>query len=831
MRLAWRLALRELRGGLSGLRLLALCLFLGVAAIAGVGSLSAAILGALESQGQTLLGGDVQYQVVQRFADPAEKAAIAAAGRMSETVRMRAMASRLDGRESVLAEFKGVDGAYPLYGALRLAPGALAPRPTGRTIAIAPALAERLHVRVGENIRIGEASLRVIGLIADEPDRLSEGFTLGPVVLADMAGVQATGLIQPGSLFNARYRVRMPAGTDYGAAANAFTARFAAGGWRVQDRTNGAPGVRRFVERLGQFLGLVGLTALAVAGIGVGNGVASYLDARRGGIAVLKVLGASSRTIATIYLIQIALVATGGIIAGIALGAAVPAIVTAVAGDALPVPPRLALYPGPLLTGAAYGMLVALLFAIAPLARARAVAAASLFRGGVEAVRRPGVRILATMAAILTLVAALAIGTAGDPTFAACFVVAVAALLLVLAGVGAAVRRLAARLPRSRQPLLRLAIANLHRPGAQTERLVVALGLGLTLFATLAVIETNLAGQIARNVPARAPSFFALDIPNEDVDRFRALVAKASPGAGIRTVPSLRGPVVAFAGKRVADLKTIPEGAWILRGDRGLTYAGALPTGSRVVAGKWWRTDYAGPPLVSIDVRAAEALGLKIGDPLTVSILGVEVTARIASFREIDWDTMGFNFAMIFSPGVLEAAPHSYMATIAIPPASEAALNRTVAAAFPSVSLIRIKEVLAQISSVLGQLSVAVRAAASVAVAAGIAVLIGAIAASRRARVQDAVLLKLLGATRAQVLAAQAIEYGILAGIVALLALGVAAGAGWYVIVRVFTLEWGPDWPTVIATLLGGALLTLVIGLLGALPALRARPARALREL
>lgn len=831
MSLAWRLALRELRGGVSGLRLLVLCLFLGVAAIAGVGSLSASILGALEEQGRVLLGGDVQFQVVQRFAEPAERVVMTSAGRVSETVRMRAMASRLDGGESLLAEFKGVDFAYPLYGALRLAPGALAPRPTGRDVAIAPSLAERLRVRVGDSIRIGEATLRVIGLIAVEPDRLSEGFTLGPVVLADMAGIRATGLIQPGSLFNVRYRVKLPAGRGYGAVADAMTTRFASGGWRVQDRSNGAPGVRRFVERLGQFLALVGLTALAVAGIGVGNGVASYLDARRGGIATLKVLGASSRTIATIYLIQIALVAAGGIVAGVMLGAAVPAIVMAIAGDALPVPPRLDIYPLPLLTAALYGLLVGLLFALAPLARARAVAAASLFRGGVERMRRPELSVLLAMAAIIALIAGLAIGTARDPGFAAMFVGAVAALLLVLTGVGAGVRRLAARLPRPRRPLLRLAIANLHRPGAQTERLVVALGLGLTLFATLAVIETNLAGQIARNVPARAPSFFALDIPNEGVDRFRVLVSQASPAAAIRTVPTLRGPVVAFAGKRVSELKRIPEGAWILRGDRGLTYAATLPEGSRVVAGKWWPADYAGPPLVSIDVRAAEVLGLRIGDPLTVSVLGVEMTARIASFREIEWETMGFNFAMIFSPGVLEGAPHSYMATIAMPSAGEAALNRTVARAFPSVSLIRIKEVLAQVSAVLDQLSVAVRAAASVAVAAGMAVLIGAIAASRRSRVQDAVLLKLLGATRAQVLVAQAIEYTALAGIVALLALLVAAGAGWYVVVRIFTLEWGPDWPTVIATLLGGALATLAIGLLGALPALRARPARALREL
>ncbi|MET0270532.1 MAG: FtsX-like permease family protein [Sphingomonas sp.] len=816
---------------MAGLRLLALCLFLGVAAIAGVGSLSAAILGALEGQGRTILGGDVQFQTVQRLASPGERAAFDQLGRVSETVRMRAMASRLDGAEAVLAELKGVDAAYPLYGALRLAPGALMPRPAGATIAIAPALADRLRVRVGDGIRIGEARLRVIGLIADEPDRLGEGFTLGPVALVDMAALRATGLVQPGSLYNTRYRVALPAAANPNAVGARILARFPEAGWRVQDRSNGAPGVRRFVERLGQFLGLVGLTALAVAGIGVGNGVASWLDARRGHIATLKVMGASSRFIAGLHIAQLGLVAAAAIAAGLAAGALVPAIVAWVAGDALPVPPALGLYPLPLATGAAYGLLVALLFALPPLDRARRVPAAALFRGGVEEAARPAPAVIAGVLLLAGLIAALAIGTAREPGFAALFVAAAVGLLLLLTAVGIAVRRLAARLPHPRWPLLRLALANLHRPGAQTDRLIVALGLGLSLFATLAVVQTNLSGQIARNVPARAPSFFALDIPNDEEARFRALVTRASPGATIKTVPSLRGPVVAFAGRRVSELKTIPEGAWILRGDRGLTYSATVPEGSRITAGKWWPADYAGPPLVSLDEKAAQALGVTIGDTMTVSVLGVEVEARIASLRAIEWETMGFNFVMVFSPNALAGAPHSVMATIAMPPAGERALSRAVTTAFPSVSLIRIKEVLAQVADVLGQLGLAIRAAASVAVAAGVAVLIGAIAASRRARSRDAVLLKLLGATRAQVLAAQAIEYAALAGVVSLLALGVAAGAGWYVVVKLFGLEWATDWTVVIATVLAGALTTLGLGIAGALPALAARPAQALRTL
>jgi putative ABC transport system permease protein len=826
-----RLALRDLRGGLRGLRLLALCLLLGVAALAGVGSLSSAIVAALSEQGQTILGGDIRLELAQRRATPEERAAMAAEGTVSETLRMRAMASRVDGQEAVLAELKGVDDRYPLYGTLKLAPGAIAARPSGDEVAIAPGLAERLRAGVGDRIRIGERPLLVIGMIAEEPDKAGGGFTLGPTALVDQRGLAATGLVQPGSLYHSQYRLRLPPGRDPAPAIARLNARFPDAGWEVQDRSNGAPGTRRFIERVGEFLSLVGLTALVVAGIGVGNGVGSYLEGKRCGIATMKALGASSRTIFLSYLLQIMLVAAGAIIAGLIVGALVPGGAAAVAGDALPVPPRLGIYPGPLLISAIYGLLTAMLFALAPLARARKVAAASLFRGDVMPSERPAVPVLAAIAVLAGLIAALAITTAREPRFAAGFTGAAALLLAILYGLGTAIQRLAAKAPRPRRPLLRLALANLHRPGAQTSRLVVALGLGLTLFAALAVIQTNLAGQLASTIPKRAPSFFILDIPSAEIDRFRSLIAHEAPGNALVTVPSLRGPIIALGQRRVSEMKNIPEGAWYLRGDRGLTYAADLPAGSRIVAGKWWPRDYAGPPLVSIDVQAARLLGLRLGDEITVSVLGVEVPARIASFREIDWDTLGFNFVLIFSPNAFAGAPHTYMATVALPQNRELALSRAVTRAFPSASLIRVKEVIASVDNLLSQLAAAVRAAASVAIAAGIAVLIGAIAASRRARVYDSVLLKLLGATRAQVLGAQAAEYALLAGVVSLIALIFGSAVGWYVVTQVLELAWAPDWTIVLATLAGGAVLTLGLGLAGSLPALAARPARALREL
>jgi putative ABC transport system permease protein len=826
-----RLALRDLRGGLTGLRLLAVCLFLGVAALAGVGSLTSAVLDGLAGQGQAILGGDIQVEMNQREATPEELAAFRAAGEISHFTRMRAMATPALGGDPVLVELKGVDSLYPLYGDFSLRPGARARRPSGNQVAIGPELAERLGIGVGDALRIGDTELRVVGVIAHEPDRVSQGFALGPTAMVDRAGLAATGLVQPGSLYISAYRIRIPADADPVGISRGLDQEFPAAGLKVENRLNAAPGTRRFLDRLGQFLTLVGLSALIVAGIGVGNGVASYLDGKRQGIAMLKTLGAASSTIFLIYLIQIAIVAAAALLAGLAAGALVPTVVSALAGDLLPVPPKDGLYPFPLLLAGAYGLLAALAFALIPLARARTIPAASLLRGGVSGYRRAPLWAYAASLLAGATIAAIAILTAPERMFAAGFILACLALLLLLALLGWLVRRAVALVPKPRSPLLRLALANLHRPGAPTSRLVVALGLGLTLVTTLAVIETNLSGQIRSTIPARAPNFFLLDVPSGGLADLRAVAAQAAPGARLDLMPTLRGTVTAVGDRRIADMTELPEGAWFLRGDRSFSFAAAPPPGSRIVEGYWWSADYRGDPLVSLDAENARAAGLGVGDTITVSVLGRELTGRIANLREVDWSRMGVNFVVIFSAGTFEGAPHSLMGTAHMAREQETAFARAVNRRFPSVSAVRIQDVVADVARIMDQLAAAVRAAGAVAILAGIAVLIGALAASRRARIYDSVVLKLLGATRSRILFMQAIEFGLLALILAILALALGAGAGWYVVVELFELPWAPDWGAVLGTLAAGAGLTLLLGLAGSLPALAARPAQALRQL
>ena len=826
--LATRLARRDLRARFRGLRLLLVCLFLGVGALAAIGSLASAIEGELAARGQVLLGGDVEFEIGQRRAEADEWQAIAAIGQVSETVRMQSMAIR--GTQSAPIELKAVDAAYPLYGKLRMADGRSVSAPPADTAWIGAALAERMGMTTGDMLRLGNAAFRVGGVIADEPDRLGEGFTLGPVVIVSTAGLARTGLIQPGSLYGTKYRVRM-AGGDPKAVIEAFKKKFAEAGWETRTRDKASPSASRFVDRMGDFLTLVGLAALAIAGIGIGGGVSSYLAARRRSIATLKVLGATSGIVARVYLIQISVVALVGVAAGLIVGVLATPLLVTLAGQVLPVSPGFAVQPVPLALSTIYGLLIALGAAAVPLVHGAEVPAAALLRGAIDGRDAGRWRAFGWMALAAGALIAVVMLTSAQPGLSAAFLGSVAGALLLLAALGWLVRAAAARLPRPRSPLLRLAIAGLHRPGARTVALVVALGLGLTLFVLLAAIRTSLDANIERTVPARAPALFALDVPRDRVDLFTQTIRQASPRAEIATVPLLRGTIVAYGRTRVADLAQLPPDAFILRGERGITYAAALPKGSTLTQGRWWAADYKGPPLVSVEAVQAKALGLSIGDPLTISALGQEVTARVASFRTVQWDTLGFNFVLVFSPGTFDAFPHNLSATVNMPPAQTGAVMRALLPRFPSVSVIEVGGVLKQIQNVVSQLSAAIAAAASVAILAGIAVLIGAITAAREMRTYDAVMLKVLGATRAQILSVQTIEYVLLSLIVAVVALGLGLGAAYYVVVQLFQFAWLPDMGAVILTLVTGVVLTLVIGLLGSLPILSARPAQALRAL
>lgn len=830
---AWRIARRDLNARFKGLRLLLVCLFLGTGALAAIGTLTGAIEGELADRGQVLLGGDLEIEVWQRDLTPEEKAALTEYGRISGGTRLQAMATA--GENAAPIELKAVDSAWPLYGTLTLADGRTVGAPAPGEAWLAQGAIDRLGIAVGERFRIGTQQVTAAGIIANEPDRLSEGFQLGPTVIVDVALPHRAGLIAPGAMYQSKYRVAFEPDRDPQAVEEALEERFPEAGFDFRTRDRASPGADRFVGRMSEFLTLVGLAALVIAGIGIGGGVTSYLEARRTSIATLKVLGATSGDIARIYALQIGAAALAGSVLGLAAGLLVTPLLSAALQGLLPVESGFVIAPGALLLAATYGLLVALVFAATPLLRARRFPAMALMRARVAPLTRDRTALRWVFAGLAGIVA-LVLLTSRQPWLAALFLGGAAATLGLLAVLGYGIRRAAARLPRPASPLLRNAVANLHRPGSSTGALVTALGFGLSAFVLLAGIQTAIGGNIERRVPQQAPDYFVLDIPRDRVAAFEALVHDEQPEAAIRTVPALRGAVLAYGPRdsmtRVADLEEIPDGAWGLRGERGLTYADTVPPGNTIVEGEWWGPMWAGENLVSIDVELAEAAGIAIGDYITVGVLGVERTARVANLRRIDWESLGFNYVFVFSPNVLADAPHNLAATIDLPDgASTGPLLRRLVQAFPSSSVIEIGQVLAQARTILGQVGAATFAAASVAVLAGLAVLIGAIAAARAARTYDTVVLRVLGASRRQVLLMQLVEYGLLAAALAAVAFALGSALAWLVIVQLFEFDWLPDWGAMLAVLGAGLAVVLIFALAGSLPLLRAKPAQALRAL
>jgi len=832
-RTAWAIARRDLNARFKGLRLLLVCLFLGTGAIAAIGTLTSAIENELATRGQVLLGGDMQVSVWQRIPNAEELAALASYGSVSGGTRLQVVARAGDSNAPI--ELKAVDAKYPLYGQLVLADGRKVGAPAEGEAWLAQGALDRLGIKLGDEFEVGTLTLHAAGLIADEPDRLGEGFQLGPTVIVDEYVPEAAGLLAPGSMFRSKYRIALNGNVNPDSVKKTLESEFPLSGFEIRTRDRASPGADRFVDRMGEFLALVGLAALVIAGIGIGGGVTSYLEARRTSIATLKVLGATSTDIARIYALQIGAAALAGSFAGLAVGVAVTPLLAGALSGLLPVAAGVTIAPVALVTALAYGLLVALVFAATPIMRARHFPAMALMRARVAPLARDRAA-LAWVTAGLVAIIALALGTAAQPLLSGYFLAGAAAVLGLLGLLGWAIRKGVGALPRPSSPIVRNAFANLHRPGANTGALVTALGFGLAAFVVLAAIQTAIDGNIERRVPNEAPDYFVLDIPRDRVSEFETLVHQDQPAAAIRTVPALRGSIIAYGSKgamtRVADLKDIPDGAWALRGERGLTYSDDLPAGNTLVEGKWWGPRWQGEPLVSIDEELADAIGLKVGDYLTIALLGVERTVRIANLRRIDWESMGFNYALVFSPNAIADAPHNLAATIELPEgATTGPLLRSLVNTFPSSSVIEIGQVLSQARTILQQVGVATFAAASVAVLAGLAVLLGSIAAARASQTYDTVVLRVLGASRRQILLMQLAEYALLALVLAVVALGLGSLTAWLVVTQLFEFDWLPDWPTVFAVLGAGIVVVLAFALGGSLPLLRAKPAQALRAL
>ncbi|NSX54094.1 ABC transporter permease [Parasulfitobacter algicola] len=835
---AWRFASRELRGGLQGFRILLACLALGVAAIAAVGTIRASIQQGLAEKGSELLGGDAQMEFTYRFATDEERAWMAGnALAVSEVTDFRSMAvvGNGDQTERGLTQVKSVDDVYPLIGQITLDPDiSLDQALAGNDVpggVMDRVLVDRLGLSIGDTFRLGTQSFTLTALIVTEPDGAADGFMLGPRTLVRTADLADAGLLETGTLYSTKYRLDLPDGVNLAAVERQAEELFEETGMRWSDARNGAPGVREFVDRLGAFLVLVGLSGLAVGGVGVSAAVRSYLARKTSVIATLKTLGADRSTIFLTYFMQIGVLTVLGIILGIILGGGIPVLLGSFIEARLPVPADFTLHPMPLIEAALYGTLAALIFTLWPLARADDIRAATLFRDALDGNRKlPALRYLIAIGALLTALVGSAMWFSGTVRLTLWTAGGVMGVLIVLSlsaiGIRYAARVLARRSFARGRTRLRLALASIGGPRDEATSVVLSLGLGLSVLAAVGQIDGNLRNAIATDLPEVAPSYFFVDIQNDQLPGFLDRLENDDAVSNMETAPMLRGVISRINGRPARE---VAGDHWVITGDRGVTYAASQPENTTVTEGEWWPDNYTGAAQISFAEEEALEMGLGIGDELTVNVLGRDIVATITSLRVVDFSNAGIGFVMTMNEAALVGAPHTHIATVYAEPEAEARILRDLANAYPNITAIRVRDAIALASDVLAGIAAATSYGAGATLLTGFMVLIGAAAAGQAARTYEAAILKTVGAGRKTIFASFIMRAALLGGAAGIIALIAGISAGWAVSTFIMETGYSVMWSSALIIVIGGVLANMLAGLAFTWRPLAARPAQILR--
>ncbi len=832
LRQSFSLMRRELRHGLRGFGVFLTCIFLGIFAISAIGHFSAAARKGLLNDAGALLGGDLEISLNHRPLSSEQLEFLQQHGAVSLVKELRTMARFPHSGARGLIELKSVDSMYPLYGAVTLSDQkTLKEALSGKQAIVEKSFLQRFQVNIGDKVEIGEQSFLISAVIETEPDRSIRAFNLGPRLMIADDNLAATGLIQPGSLLKYDYRLKLPDKTQTLAFKDQLEKRFPEAGWRIRTWQEAAPRVRNFLDRMETNLTLLGLCSLLVGGLGVTGAVRGYLGAKIHNIATLKCLGATRSVIFTTYLLQILVIGAVGSLSGLLLGAMLPWLVVKFYGSNFPLPMDLGFYPEIWLLAMLYGLLIALLFSLQELAKAGQVSPATLFRGytGLDRIKPGRTTLVATLISAIAL-AGLAIVTSPDHMLAVWFLSGCGVCFILFRLLAKVTIWATGKLPHSRYTPLRLAKANIVRPGSPAGGILFSLGIGLTVLVMIAQIQTNLNDMVSETLPKDAPAYFFFDIQPDQIAGFREIFKDLPAGNALHASPTLRGRITAIKNIPVAQATIAPDVSWAVRGDRYLSYQSNMPPDTAVTAGKWWPEDYQGEPLISLTADLARGFNVTINDSLTVNILGRSITAKIANIREVDWSNLRLNFALIFAPGILEHAPQTYIAAAQLQPDIETQIYREVTDRFTNVSALSVREILANVATTLQRISWVFKGVAAVALISGLLVLTGAVSADQHRRIRDAVILKVCGATRKDVVLAFAAEFTILgfwAGIVSLIAGSVAALA---ILKGPLEASYRVA-PTVIGVTLAIAVITtLLLGLAGTWKALGQKPARFLRE-
>ncbi len=812
---------------------------LGVASIAAIGSVRTSIEQGLSRKGAAILGGDAEVTFSYRFADAVERDWMNAnSERTSEIIDFRSLAVVGDGPDAkrALTQVKGVDSEYPIYGELELDPpikidDALGLRDGIQGAIFHPDLAEQLEVDIGDTFMLGNAKFRVSAKLLAEPDNIPSGFQLGPRTIVHTNALDDSGLLGPGTLFSSRYRLEVADSANLDELRSDAEGLLQDSGLVWRDKRNASPSVQRFVDRVGSFLILVGLAGLAVGGVGIASAVRAFIDGKTQNIATLKTLGADRQTVFAAYLIQVGGMVLIGTAVGAIVGSLIPVALAPFIAGQLPLPADFGIHAKPMLEAALYGILAGLLFSLWSLARTQDIRPGALFRDAVETGwKLPAPAFIGAVAVFAATLVGLFAWLSGVPRLALWAAAGIAGVLVVLCLAAIFVRWFAHWLSQKRtlhgRTALRLAFGSVGGPRSEAIPVVLSLGLGLSVLATVGQIAWNMNRTIASDFPSVAPEYFIVDIQNAQIDEFRDRVA-ANPGvAKIESAPMLRGVITKINGMPAVEAA---GSHWVLRGDRGITYSELPAEGTELTRGKWWPSDYSGPPLVSFADEEGRELGLELGDMITVNVLGRGIAAKIASFRKVDFSTGGLGFILAMNPSALAGAPHTHIATVYSTETAGKEVFKDVTSAYPNVTAISVRERINYFARVLAQLAAAVTYGAAVTLVTGFIVLIGAAAAGERARVFEAAVLKTLGASRRRILLSlltRSAIMGLAAGTVAIFAGGVSS---WAVMKFVMESDYSFEPVSAVSIVFSGVLATLFAGMLFAMAPLNASPARVLR--
>jgi putative ABC transport system permease protein len=762
-----------MRGALGSFRILIAGVALGVFTIAAIDSIANGVLAAVRANAKEIIGGDVSLRLFHAPASPEQREFLSkAAYQYSETAELRPLARRGDGSLATLVELKGADQAYPLYGKVELTPAmplaaALELRDGRWGAAADPALLDSLNLGQGDVLRLGELEFEIRALILAEPDRLLRAFSLGPRVMIARAALERTGLAEPGAAIYWYNRLRLPEGTDARAWITSAKARFPDAGWRVVNAEDGAPGIERSVHIARVMLILTGFSVLLIGGVGVGGAVTAHLGRKAATIAILSSVGASRHLIFLIYLIQVLMAAGLGIGLGLAAGSLAPLAARGFLAEWLPSAVIVAKFEV-LAVAAAFGLIAALLFALWPLGVARSLPPQDLFRqlASRKGHGRPSRAILLAMAILAAILLLLLILLSEMPILAMSFLLSAGLAVGIFYLMAQAIAALAGRLGRiPGRPLLRLALSNLHRPGAITLPVVMSFGLGLTLLVAIKSIESLAVSHLAHNLPQTSPDLVVINLPPSGGADFMAKLSDIPGIVRIERAPFLHASVTRLNGRAIHDIRVPPDINWVLRGDRGLSWP-LEQSGER-----WWDEGVDDMSQASIDAAFAHRLGLKLGDSLTLNILGHPHEARIVNLRKIDWSRLGLDFPILLSPPALPPL-HSQIAALWLKPESINDARTVVTQHFPESPVIGVAPVLAFLGGILNKAGDALAAISFLTVVAALVVLAGNLASGYRRRLHEMVVLKVVGATPIQLALASVIEFALLGGVTALAAGG-----------------------------------------------------------